>query len=111
MSRASVVSIQLAKLASSVMNMAWMHSLSVTLTVVTMALFDIGAITEKDRGGHQTRIWFGTSISHYLKKRLMGEGFGKDITMGLKKLTQQYGLLSLSMSVICQQVTTLEITA
>jgi hypothetical protein len=51
MSRASVVSIQLAKLASSVMNMAWMHSLSVTLTVVTMALFDIGAITEKDRGG------------------------------------------------------------
>jgi hypothetical protein len=50
---------QLAKLDSSVMNMAWMLSLSVTLTVVTMALFDIGAITEKDRGG--IKLEFGSA--------------------------------------------------
>lgn len=68
-----------------------------------MELFDIGAITEEDTGG--IKLVFGSAQALVTISELTArsEGFGKDIAMGSKKLTEKYGHPELSMSVKGQE--------
>ena len=68
-----------------------------------MELFDIGAITEKDTGG--IRLEFGSAEALCAISELTGkgEGFGKDIAMGSKRLAEKYGHPDLSMTVKGQE--------
>ena len=68
-----------------------------------MELFDIGAITEKDTGGIKLEFGSAQALVTISEQTARGEGFGKDVAMGSKRLTEKYGHPDLSMSVKGQE--------
>ena len=68
-----------------------------------MELFDIGAITEKDTGGIKLEFGSAEALCAISELTARGEGFGKDIGLGSKRLTEKYGHPDLSMSVKGQE--------
>lgn len=68
-----------------------------------MELFDIGAITEKDTGGIKLVFGSAQALVTISEMTARSEGFGKDIAMGSKRLTEKYGHPELSMSVKGQE--------
>jgi aldehyde:ferredoxin oxidoreductase len=68
-----------------------------------MELFDIGAITEKHTGGIKLEFGSAQALVTISEMTARSEGFGQDIAMGSKRLTQKYGHPVLSMSVKGQE--------
>jgi len=68
-----------------------------------MELFDIGAISEKDTGGIKLEFGSAEALCAVSELTARGEGFGKDIGLGSKRLTEKYGHPDLSMSVKGQE--------
>ncbi|MFV2032191.1 MAG: aldehyde ferredoxin oxidoreductase family protein [Gammaproteobacteria bacterium] len=68
-----------------------------------MELFDIGAISEKDTGGIRLEFGSAEALCTITELTARGEGFGKDIGLGSKRLTEKYGHPDLSMSVKGQE--------
>lgn len=68
-----------------------------------MELFDIGAITEEDTGGIKLVFGSAQALVTITELTARSEGFGKDVAMGSKRLTEKYGHPELSMSVKGQE--------
>ena len=68
-----------------------------------MELFDIGAISEKETGGIKLEFGSAEAMCAIVELTARGEGFGKDIGLGSKRLTAKYGHPDLSMSVKGQE--------
>ena len=68
-----------------------------------MELFDIGAISEKDTGGIKLEFGSAEALCAISELTARGEGFGKEIGQGSKRLTKKYGHPELSMSVKGQE--------
>jgi len=68
-----------------------------------MELFEIGAITEKDTGGIKLEFGSAEALCAISELTARGEGFGKDIAMGSRRLTAKYNHPDLSMSVKGQE--------
>jgi len=68
-----------------------------------MELFDIGAITEKHTGGIKLEFGSAQALVTISEMTARSEGFGQDIAMGSKRLTQKYGHPDFSMSVKGQE--------
>ncbi len=68
-----------------------------------MELFDIGAITETDTGGIRLEFGSAEALCQATELTVRGEGFGREIGMGSKRLCEKYGHPDLSMSVKGQE--------
>ncbi|MCH7881001.1 MAG: aldehyde ferredoxin oxidoreductase family protein [Proteobacteria bacterium] len=68
-----------------------------------MELFDIGALSEKDTGGIKLEFGSAEALCTITELTARGEGFGKDIGLGSRRLTEKYGHPDLSMSVKGQE--------
>ncbi len=68
-----------------------------------MELFDIGAISEKETGGIKLEFGSAEALCTITELTARGEGFGKDIGLGSRRLTEKYGHPDLSMSVKGQE--------
>ena len=68
-----------------------------------MELFDIGAISEKETGGIKLEFGSAEAMCAIAELTARGEGFGKEIGLGSKRLTAKYGHPDLSMSVKGQE--------
>ena len=68
-----------------------------------MELFEMGAITEKDTGGLAMNFGSAEGLTKAAELTARGEGFGKDIGLGSKRLCEKYGHPELSMTVKGQE--------
>ncbi len=68
-----------------------------------MELYEIGAITEKDTGGLSLKFGDAKALTTLAELTGKGEGFGKEIGMGSKRLCAKYGHPELSMTVKGQE--------
>jgi aldehyde:ferredoxin oxidoreductase len=68
-----------------------------------MELFDIGAISEETTGGIKLEFGSAEALCAITELTARGEGFGQDVALGSKLLTQKYGHPDLSMSVKGQE--------
>ncbi|WP_423909913.1 aldehyde ferredoxin oxidoreductase family protein [Candidatus Spongiihabitans sp.] len=68
-----------------------------------MELFDIGAITTEQTDGMELTFGSAKALSWCAEKVATGEGFGKDLGMGSKRLCEKYGHPELSMTVKGQE--------
>ncbi len=68
-----------------------------------MELFDIGALSEADTGGIKLEFGSAEALCAMTEAVARGEGFGRDIGMGSKRLCEKYGHPELSMSVKGQE--------
>jgi aldehyde:ferredoxin oxidoreductase len=65
-------------------------SLGVTIAAA-MELFDVGAITTKETGGIELKFGSAEALVKLAEMTGKGEGFGKDIGLGAKRLCEKYG--------------------
>ena len=68
-----------------------------------MELFEIGAITEKETGGLKLNFGNAQAMCELAELAGKGEGFGRDIALGSRRLCQKYGHPELSMEVKGQE--------
>jgi len=68
-----------------------------------MELFEEGAITEKDTGGLKLNFGSAEVMTTLAELTARGEGFGKDIGLGSKRLCEKYGRPEISMTVKGQE--------
>jgi aldehyde:ferredoxin oxidoreductase len=68
-----------------------------------MELFEIGAITPQDTGGLELRFGSAEALTRAAELVSTGEGFGKDLGLGSKRLCEKYGHPDLSMTVKGQE--------
>ena len=68
-----------------------------------MELYEIGAITEKDTGGISLKFGDPKALTTLAELTGKGEGFGKEIGLGSKRLCEKYGHPELSMTVKGQE--------
>jgi len=68
-----------------------------------MELFEIGAITEEQTDGIKLNFGSAEALCEITEKVGLGEGFGLDVAMGSKLLTEKYGHPDLSMTVKGQE--------
>jgi len=68
-----------------------------------MELYDIGAITKEDTGGIELPFGSAEALAKLAELTAKGEGFGKDIGLGSKRLCEKYGHPELSMTVKGQE--------
>ncbi|MBT4769429.1 MAG: aldehyde ferredoxin oxidoreductase family protein [Rhodospirillaceae bacterium] len=68
-----------------------------------MELFEEGAITEKDTGGLKLNFGSVEAMTTLAELTARGEGFGKDIGLGSKRLCEKYGRPEISMTVKGQE--------
>lgn len=68
-----------------------------------MELYDIGAITAKDTGGVEMKFGSAEALTKAAEMVATGEGFGKDLGLGSKRLCEKYGNPDLSMTVKGQE--------
>ena len=68
-----------------------------------MELFDLGAITTKQTDGVELKFGSAAALTWCAEKVATGEGFGKDLGMGSKRLCEKYGHPELSMTVKGQE--------
>ncbi len=68
-----------------------------------MELYEIGAITKKNTGGLELNFGSVEALITLTEQTAKGEGFGKEIGMGSKRLCEKYGHPDLSMTVKGQE--------
>jgi aldehyde:ferredoxin oxidoreductase len=68
-----------------------------------MELFKIGAITTKDTDGLELKFGSAEALVQATEAFIKGEGFGKDLGLGSKRLCEKYGHPELSMTVKGQE--------
>ena len=68
-----------------------------------MELFELGIITEKDTGGISLKFGDAKAMCQLAEMTGKGEGFGRDIALGSKRLCEKYGRPELSMAVKGQE--------
>jgi len=68
-----------------------------------MELFDIGAINENDTDGIKLEFGSAEALCQITEAVAKGEGFGRDVGMGSKRLCEKYGHPELSMTVKGQE--------
>jgi aldehyde:ferredoxin oxidoreductase len=68
-----------------------------------MELYKIGAISGTDTGGHELKFGSAESLVWAVEALVTGEGFGKDLGLGSKRLCEKYGHPDLSMTVKGQE--------
>ncbi|MEQ8428252.1 MAG: aldehyde ferredoxin oxidoreductase family protein [Gammaproteobacteria bacterium] len=64
-----------------------------------MELFEMGAITTKETGGMELKFGSAEALAWAAEVTAKGEGFGKDLGLGSKRLCEKYGHPDLSMTV------------
>ena len=77
-------------------------SLGATIAAA-MELFEEGAITVKETGGMELKFGSAEALLWATEVTVRGEGFGKDLGMGSKRLCEKYGRPELSMTVKGQE--------
>ena len=68
-----------------------------------MELYKIGAITKEHTGGIKLKFGSAKALTTLVELTAKGEGFGKDIGLGSKRLCEKYGHPDLSMTVKGQE--------
>ena len=68
-----------------------------------MELYDIGAITKEHTGGIKLKFGSAKALAKLAELTAKGEGFGKDIGLGSRRLCEKYGHPELSMTVKGQE--------
>jgi aldehyde:ferredoxin oxidoreductase len=68
-----------------------------------MEMFEQGVITTKETGGIELKFGSAEALSKITELTAKGEGFGRDIGMGSKRLCEKYGRPELSMTVKGQE--------
>ena len=68
-----------------------------------MELFEIGAITTEHTGGIDLKFGGAKALTEIAELTARGEGFGRDIGLGSKRLCEKYGHPDLSMTVKGQE--------
>ncbi|MCG8016605.1 MAG: aldehyde ferredoxin oxidoreductase family protein [Candidatus Thiodiazotropha sp. 'RUGA'] len=68
-----------------------------------MELYKIGAISSAETGGHELKFGSAESLVWAVETLVSGEGFGKDLGLGSKRLCEKYGHPELSMTVKGQE--------
>lgn len=68
-----------------------------------MELFDLGAITTKETGGIEMKFGSAEALTKAAELVSTGEGFGRDLGLGSKRLCEKYGHPDLSMTVKGQE--------
>ena len=68
-----------------------------------MELFENGVITTKETGGLELRFGSAEALVALTEATARGEGFGKDIGLGSRRMCEKYGQPQLSMSVKGQE--------
>ena len=68
-----------------------------------MELYEIGAITKEHTGGIELKFGNAKALAEVAELTAKGEGFGKDIGLGSKRLCEKYGHPDLSMTVKGQE--------
>ncbi|MEZ5450574.1 MAG: aldehyde ferredoxin oxidoreductase family protein [Thiolinea sp.] len=68
-----------------------------------MELFEAGVLTLEDTGGIELRFGSAEALCELAELTGKGEGFGREIALGSKRLTEKYGRPELSMSVKGQE--------
>jgi len=90
--------------ANFICNEDGMDPISFGATVAAaMELFDLGAITVKDTGGMELKFGSAEALAWCADQVATGEGFGKDLGLGSKRLCEKYGHPELSMTVKGQE--------
>ncbi|MBE0532975.1 MAG: aldehyde ferredoxin oxidoreductase family protein [Rhodospirillales bacterium] len=74
-----------------------------TTVGAAMELFEMGVLTTKETGGVELKFGSAEALTKLAEVTGMGEGFGKEIGLGSKRLTEKYGHPELSMSVKGQE--------
>ena len=81
-----------------------MDPISLGSTVAAaMELYKIGAITDADTGGIALEFGSAEALCKICDQTGLGEGFGKEIGQGSRRLTEKYGHPELSMTVKSQE--------
>ncbi len=68
-----------------------------------MELFGMGVITTKETDGMELKLGSAEALVWAVEKMTTGEGFGKDLGLGSKRLCEKYGHPELSMTVKGQE--------
>jgi aldehyde:ferredoxin oxidoreductase len=68
-----------------------------------MEMFEIGAITTEETGGMELKFGSAEALTWCADQVATGEGFGKDLGLGSKRLCEKYGHPELSMTVKGQE--------
>ena len=68
-----------------------------------MELFEIGAITSRETGGMELKFGSAKALAWAAEVTATGEGFGRDLGLGSKRLCAKYGHPDLSMTVKGQE--------
>ena len=68
-----------------------------------MELFEIGALTKEHTGGIEMRFGSAEALTKAAELVAKGEGFGRDLGLGSKRLCEKYGHPDLSMTVKGQE--------
>ena len=99
-----VADLDAATYANFICNEKGMDPISFGSTVAAaMELFDMGVITEKDTGGLALNFGSAEAVTTLVDLTAAGEGFGKEIGLGSKRLCEKYGHPELSMTVKGQE--------
>ncbi len=89
--------------ANYICNEQGMDPISFGATVgAVMELYDMGVLT-KEQMGIDAKFGSAEALVHFVEITVKGEGFGKEIAQGSKRLTAKYGYPDLSMSVKGQE--------
>ena len=89
--------------ANFICNEQGMDPISFGATVgAVMELYDMGVLT-KEQLGIDAKFGSAEALTHFVEITAKGEGFGKEIAQGSKRLTAKYGYPDLSMSVKGQE--------
>lgn len=90
--------------ANFICNEQGMDPISFGSTVAAaMELYEMGVITDKETGGLKLNFGFTEAMTTLAELTGKGEGFGKEIGMGSKRLCEKYGHPELSMTVKGQE--------
>ncbi len=90
--------------ANFICNEDGMDPISFGATVAAaMELFDMGVITTEHTGGMELNFGSAQALTWCVDQVATGQGFGKDLGMGSKRLCEKYGHPELSMSVKGQE--------
>lgn len=90
--------------ANFVCNEDGMDPISFGATVAAaMELFEMGALTTKETGGMELKFGSAEALAWCADQVATGEGFGKDLGLGSKRLCEKYGHPELSMTVKGQE--------
>ncbi len=68
-----------------------------------MEMYEDGVITDKETGGVEYKFGSAKALQHAAEAVAKGEGFGKDLGLGSKRLCEKYGRPELSMTVKGQE--------